>query len=68
MESYKHHRIPLYKCHKYFCELINAVDYLHSNNIVHKDIKTGEWRTVGRQVNAQVNQLILPVEQFVCVW
>lgn len=42
IESYKHKRIPLIKCHKYFGELINAVDYLHSNSIAHKDIKTGK--------------------------
>lgn len=44
MESYKQRRIPLNKAHKYFCELIQAVDYLHSNNIVHKDIKTGNLK------------------------
>lgn len=40
MESYPEKRLPMAKGHKYFYQLMQAVDYLHCKGIIHKDIKT----------------------------
>jgi serine/threonine-protein kinase 11 len=34
-------RFPIFQAHNYFCQLIDGLEYLHSKNVVHKDIKPG---------------------------
>jgi len=34
-------KMPLYQAHKYFQQLVNGLEYLHSCRVIHKDIKPG---------------------------
>lgn len=34
-------KLPLYQAHKYFVELIAGLQYLHSQGVIHCDIKPG---------------------------
>lgn len=36
-----HKRLPLFQAHAYFEQLVDGLEYLHSNFVIHKDIKPG---------------------------
>ena len=34
-------RLPVHQSHRYFCQLIDGLEYLHDSRVIHKDIKPG---------------------------
>lgn len=41
LEATPSKKFPLFQAHGYFLQLVDGLEYLHSQGIVHKDIKPG---------------------------
>lgn len=41
LDSAPEKKLPLHQAHRYFCQLIEGLEYLHSCRVIHKDIKPG---------------------------
>lgn len=41
LDSAPQKRLPLFQAHRYFVQLVNGLEYLHGQRVIHKDIKPG---------------------------
>lgn len=41
VDSVPEKKLPLFQAHNYFVQLLDGLEYLHSQGVIHKDIKPG---------------------------
>lgn len=41
IDSVPQKKLPLFQAHRYFVQLIDGLEYLHGQGVIHKDIKPG---------------------------
>ncbi|XP_078352582.1 serine/threonine-protein kinase STK11-like [Oculina patagonica] len=41
LDSVELHKFPIWQAHGYFCQLLDGLDFLHCQGIIHKDILSG---------------------------
>lgn len=41
VDSAPEKKLPLFQAHNYFVQLLDGLEYLHSQGVIHKDIKPG---------------------------
>lgn len=44
VDSAPEKKLPLFQAHNYFVQLLDGLEYLHSQGVIHKDIKPGNYR------------------------
>lgn len=41
LDSAPEKKLPLFQAHRYFTQLVDGLEYLHGQRVIHKDIKPG---------------------------
>lgn len=41
IDSVPQKKLPLFQAHRYFVQLLDGLEYLHGQGVIHKDIKPG---------------------------
>lgn len=41
VDSAPQKKLPLFQAHRYFVQLLDGLEYLHGQGVIHKDIKPG---------------------------
>lgn len=42
IDSAPEKKLPLFQAHNYFVQLLDGLEYLHGQGVIHKDIKPGK--------------------------
>lgn len=46
IDSAPEKKLPLFQAHNYFVQLLDGLEYLHGQGVIHKDIKPGNTAAV----------------------